>query len=178
MRQDPLNHNIDVLQFQIERTFPKNHYHSLRAQVPTLRALEIRDPNGDKRKAGQGLSLGLFQQERRKTLPTVYWHRREIESYLYHPETLERFIACQIGKEKATKFVKDQFQPAVIRNPFDDANSPQPDKNTIKGFLNSAGVNLREAEYYKIARCMMPQEVHPDVVTMLDIIQLWLVNEG
>ncbi|MCY4289505.1 MAG: AAA family ATPase [Aestuariivita sp.] len=159
------------------RGFSKNHYHALRAQVPTLRALEIKDPNGDEKKAGQGLSRERFRHKQGKALPIVYWGRREIESYLYHPTTLQRFIAPQLGNERATEIVNDQFPPAVIRKPFDDANSPQPDKDTIKGFLNRAGVNLREAEYYKIARCMIPEEVHPDIVTMLGIIQLGLMNE-
>lgn len=157
--------------------FPTKHYRALKAQVPTLQALDIRDPNGNENKSGEGLNPEKLRQKRTKDIQLVYWFRREIESYLLHPETLKRFLTNQMGNEAAQRFVEDQFSRAMIQEPFENSNFYEQGKRTVKNFLAKAGVNLKESEYSKIACCMHPDEIHPDVKAMLDIVEIWLMDE-
>ena len=148
----------------------RDHYQAL-CLVKGLPALEIVD--GDGRAGVQREPLTGFGFQRRR------WTRYEIESYLVHPVALERFVANTVGQAAATQHIADlrayltaNLPPAVIQDPLGD----HPYLNTIKAredvlppALNAAGLpNLPYTRYHEIAAGMLPDEVHSDVVKMLD----------
>ena len=155
------------------RSFVQKHFRALKAQVPTLRALEIRDRNGSVGvRTGQGKKRDGFLQE--------FWNRYEIENYLIHPKAIARFVLRSRGKEKKEKverYMKEQWPPVLSKKPFEDTRFDQvKGKSTIIDVMTAAGVDMnrvdmKESECYRIARAMKPGEIHPDVVVMLDRIE-------
>jgi len=170
-----------------KRKNSKRNYRALKAQVPALQALEIRDRNGKNHKDWENLASGELRQEDKDKdkdkmpagMQLVYWTRREIESYLLHPKALQRFLADRIGEGKAKEHIKDRFSPAVIRDPFEATDLLQmPGKKTIVNVFAGAGVDFKESECDKIADAMLPEEIHPDVVAMLDKIEAQLMDRN
>jgi len=158
-----------------KRNNSKRHYRALKVHVQTLQALEIQDRNGKSFEGWDGdwAEGCLPRKEEAAGMQLVYWPRREIESYLLHPKTLQRFIAHQIGEEEAQKHINDLLPPALIKDPAIDLSQ---DKDTIADVLTKAGVDLKESEYDKIASEMLADEIHPDVVAMLDTIAAQLMD--
>ncbi len=166
-------------------SYAKRHYRALKAQVPTLRALEVCDRNGAEGKHWNGLGLGELRiEEGRKNTPegmkVVYWTRYETENYLIHPSAILRFISRLSGKaaeEKAREYMEKYLPRALVERPFETTDTDQiKGKKTVGGILSAAGVDLGESDYYQLAALMSPNEIHPDVATMLDEIAAQLVN--
>ncbi len=162
------------------RAYAKKHYRALRAQVPDLRAVEVCDRNGAKGGHWDGLGPGELRIEkgRRNTLEgmkIVYWSRYETENYLIHPNAILRFILRRFGKaagERAEEYMKEHLPRVLFEKPFKATDTDQiKGKTTIGKILNAAGVELGESNYYQLVSVMSPNEIHPDVVTMLDEIE-------
>ncbi len=167
------------------RTFAKRHYRALKAQIPALRTLEVCDRNGGKSQRWDGLGLGELRiEEGRKSTPegmkVVYWTRYETENYLIHPNAILRFISRLAGKvaeEKASEYIEEYLPRALVERPFESTDTDQiKGKMTVGRVLSAAGVELGESDYYQLAAVMSPNEIHPDVVTMLDEIVAQLAN--
>ncbi len=167
------------------RTYAKKHYRALKAQVPALRALEVCDRNGAKGEHWDGLGLGELRTEAgRRSAPEgmkiVYWTRYETENYLIHSSAILRFTSQTSGKkaeEKARRYMEEYLPQALIKRPFETTDIDQiKGKITIGKILSAAGVELGESDYCKLAAVMLPNEIHPDVVTMLDEIAAQLVS--
>ena len=169
------------------RNYAQKHFRTLRAQVPDLLGLEIRDRNGKELGLDGEPELGtlLIEEGGRKTpngMKRVFWNRYETENYLVHPAAIVRLVA-QLMDDEAVAAVEEhmrQFLPPVLFDrPFErTAGDRDKGKTRIREILTAAGVDLVESEYYRIARVMTREEIHPDVEAMLDAIGDRLMSEG
>ena len=68
--------------------------------------------------------------------------------------------------------MEDYLPKVLLKQPFKATVTDQcKGKITISEVLTSAGVQLGEAMYNRIAGVMEADEIHPDVVAMLDLIE-------
>ena len=154
-----------------ERMQASEHFEALRLVRDDLPALELRDAEAqpvlpDTPITGSGLQR-------------LHWRRYDIESYLLHPDALARFVEATVGRAAAKKPVEDlracwrhDFPPAMVRSPLGDhgsLNNIQARAVFLEPLLNAAGLHgLPYTRYHEIAEMMLPEEIHPDVVEMLD----------
>lgn len=114
-------------------------------------------------------------------LQRVRWRRYEIESYLVHPASLERFIKMQVGEsasgpyiEEMQKYMNDNFPPAVLREPLGDheyLNTTKARTRLLPPILDAAGLQgFPYTRYHEIAAVMLPEEIHPEIREKLDAI--------
>jgi predicted ATPase len=101
----------------------RDHFFSLRGVKPAIRGFLLLDSDNkglaDKEVTSQGLQIGR-------------WPRYEAETYLFHPETLLRFVSRQHGGEgkpdfiaanyveRARKYLNENFAPAQLQKPLAD----------------------------------------------------------
>ncbi len=115
-------------------------------------------------------------------LQTLRWTRYEIESYLFHPAALERFVEQQIGAAAAAAhtgtlrhYLADNMPPAFLVDPLKDLPyliGTKARTNLLPPALDAAGLpGLPYTRYHEIAALMRPEEIHPEVVEKLDAIQ-------
>lgn len=121
------------------------------------------------------------------------WPRREIENYLLPAETLGRYAQQQgaalyegdllaanesrLWEEAMDSALRDRVPPAALRNPedsywldtkiSDDLLTP-----VFSAFSETLGIrsSLSKADYHQLVRYLEPDEVHADVVAILDAI--------
>ncbi len=147
------------------------HFDALRLVRDDLPGLELRD--GDAKPAIPDTPItGVGLQRLR-------WRRYEIESYLVHPDALVRFVEFTVGPGAAAAHVedmltywRDQFPPAVVREPLGDheyLNNTKARTKLLEPLLDAAGLfGLPYTRYHEIAELMLPEEIHPEVVEKLD----------
>ena len=151
----------------------RDHYDALQLVRDALPGLELVD--GD---AHQGIQGGAITGA---GLQRLRWRRYEIESYLVHQDALARFVESIVGAESAAPHVDDmraymrrEFPPGVINNPLGDhpfLNGTKARKEILPPVLNAAGIpELPYTRFHEIARVMLPEEIHPEVVEKLDAI--------
>ncbi|MCY3982773.1 MAG: AAA family ATPase [Roseovarius sp.] len=159
------------------RNFAQRNFRALKAQVPTLKAVEIRDRNGSESEKWLGLRAGELRiEEGTRRMPEGmalgFWSRYEIENYLIHPVALLRFVLRRAGKKgeaKAKKHMENYFPPILFKEPLESTLADlDKGKRAVAAVLTSAGIDLGESRYHELAGSMMPEEVHPDVVAMLN----------
>lgn len=151
----------------------KDHYEALKLVKPDLPGLELVD--GDSRAGIQPTEITGegFQRLR--------WQRYEIESYLFHPDALARYVEHVVGAaaakphvEDLRKYLSDTQPPAFIKDPLADAPFLRGTKartDLIPPALAAAGLpDLPYTRYHEIAALMRPEEIHPEVVEKLDAI--------
>lgn len=150
----------------------RDHYDAL-CMVKAVPGLEVVD--GDSHPGIQSTPITGTGLQRRR------WSRYEIESYLIHPAALERFVTNLVGAASAVQhvadlraYLTDNLPPAVIARPLDVhayLNNTKARTDILPPALNAAGLpNLPYTRYHEIASGMLPEEVHPDVIQMLDTI--------
>ena len=160
------------------RNFSAGHFGALRAQVPALKGLEVRDRNGrgeaSRERRGPG-NLEIDEGEVPDGMKRVFWTRYEIENYLIHPKAMLRFLSRSPDQEvveRARNFMEEQWPRVLFERPFESSEFDGiKGKSLVSRVLTEAGLELGEAEYYRIAREMKKEEVHPDVAAMLDLIE-------
>ena len=114
-------------------------------------------------------------------LQRLRWRRYEIESYLVHPDALARFVEMVVGADSAEPHVEDmldymqrKFPPDVFNDPlgeYEFLNVTKARTRLIPPLLDAAGLHgLPYTRYHEIAAGMFPEEIHPEVVEMLDAI--------
>lgn len=108
-------------------------------------------------------------------LQRLKWQRYEIESYLFHPEALLRYIKHVTGSEENVSAARDYLAanhlPTFLQSPFTDPDYIKATKARtmlIPPVLTAAGVQLSYTRYAEIAAQMLPDEVHPEVREKLD----------
>lgn len=156
----------------------REHHDALRLLRDDLPALEILD--GDARQEIQATPITG------RGLQRVRWPRYEIESYLVHPAALERFVEKQVGEGSASAanrkamldHIEAVFRRAFIENPL----SPEPlvenylrttkaRTEILPRILDAAGLaGFPYTRYHEIAALMKPEEIHQDVVAVLDAV--------
>lgn len=149
----------------------KSHFDALRLVRPDLPGLQLLD--GDARPEIPETPIPGSGMQR------LRWRRYEIESYLFHPEALARFVELEVGAEAAGPAVEalrdkwlDALPPALSRNPhFDDplVTTTKARTNLLPPLLAAAGLHdLPHQRYHEIAALMRPEEIHPEVIEKLD----------
>ena len=143
----------------------RHHFFASRAIRPELSGFLLLD--GDNR--------GLRDRELLAAgLEIARWERYEIESYLMHPEALERYVSEDRGPVCASAgmdYLRDELPPAVWKAPLaqnDWMRGAPVSKGLLPDFFDKCGMDLPKREYYLIAEQMRSNEVHPDVKRMLD----------
>lgn len=150
-----------------------DHYRALRLLAPELRALEIQDRDGNPHLQETLVSGSGFQ--------IVRWKRCEIESYLVHPDALERFVEHKVGSGAASEsnrsalreHLQATYPPQVLKSPLDDhpmLNGTKARVDLLPPALQAAGLLIEYGEFHEIAALMKPEEIHPEVVQKLDSI--------
>ena len=151
----------------------REHYDALRLVRDDLPGLELVD--GDAHHDIQSTPVTGRGMQR------LRWRRYEIESYLVHPQALRRFVEATAGDANATlradamlRYWRDEVPPAVVRDPLGDheyLNVTKARTRLIPPLLDAAGVtDLPYTRYHEIARQMLPEEIHPEVIEKLDAI--------
>jgi predicted ATPase len=163
----------------------KAHFFALKAIRPDIKGLILLD--GDNRAPEREL--------RSDGLRVHTWPRYEAESYLLHPATLERFIVNRtkangdpaifgVGDaNKGLKYLRDQLPPVFFTNVFENSLfliSEPASKTLLPGFFAAIGMaTFRKTDYFLVAEQMQPDEIHPDVIAVLDqIAEALMANEG
>ncbi len=154
----------------------RGHLFAVRAIHPDIKGLLLLD--GDNR--------GLSDHEVSIAGLTVRrWTRYEIENYLLVPEAIRRLLSptgdlflAEQGR-KALEFLRQQLPPVFFDNPLADSaavvNVPA-SKQILPQMFQAAGRPLEKSEFFLIAQCMKPNEIHPEVVNVLDLISDLLPN--
>ena len=150
-----------------------NHFTSLALVREDLPGLVLLD--------GDDLSTIPETEISGKGLQWLRWRRYEIESYLFHPATLERFIVAQVGETAAAPHIEglrhyldENLPKAVLKEPLGDhdyLNSTKARTRLLPPILDTAGLpGLSYTRYNEIAAVMLPEEIHPEVREKLDAI--------
>lgn len=150
----------------------RRHFECLRMAFPTFEGVGLvdrdLDPVGDPLGGPQGLKI-------------LRWQRREIESYLLHPEILKRYVD---GVEPDLFGRADQRRDHEVIDERFAANFPHgidwssdlPVLRDIKAsefivdVLGRTSRPLAKRDLYMLARKTRPEEVHPDVRAVLDLV--------
>ena len=158
-----------------EGVLARDHYEALALMRDDLPGLVIVD--GDARPDIKPTDLTG------RGLQRVRWRRYEIESYLFHPAALARFVQQQVGDAAAPQHVQDLMQyleqnspPAVLREPLGEhefLDTVKARTRLIAPALEAAGlVAIPYTRFHEIAALMLPEEIHREVREKLDSICL------
>ncbi len=150
----------------------RDHYDALRL-VRDIPALELVDGDSHTGIGSSAITGTGFQRWR--------WRRYEIESYLVHPQALERFVVNMVGEGGSPSHVADLQQHltdtlprAIVDRPLDNhvyLNNTKARAEILPPALSAAGLpGLPYTRYHEIAALMRPDEIHADVREALDAI--------
>jgi len=163
----------------------KKHFNALKSLVPDLTALDIRDRNDKYQSTRVNYEPGNLKINDSASSPEGYinviWTRYEIENYLIHPKTLERYVRKNFGQdraERAKEYLNQQLPKHLHHFPFESTLGDAAGKARIQEFLVATDVNIKASEYYRIASEMKKDEIHPEVVDMLDLINQQLNGQA
>ena len=140
------------------------HFFSLKAIRPNIGAVLLLD--GDNRSLPD-------REIKADGLKVLRWERYEAESYLLHPDALERFISSERGSlftRVPMEYLKEQFPPAFFKAPLDLSallKAEPASKTLLPEFLSRAEVALEKSDYFLIAEQMKPEEIPQEVVDKL-----------
>ncbi len=145
----------------------KDHYEALRLIRPDLPGLILLDGD-DNRNIPETPLTG-------EGLQRLRWKRYEIESYLLHPSTIQRYVLHVTGSEEnaaaAMRYMEENHPPAFLQNPLSDPDYVKATKartQLIPPILAAAGIDIPYTRWSEIAAQMLPEEVHPEVREKLD----------
>lgn len=156
----------------------KEHYDALRLVREDIPGLEIVDGDAHPGKGSTEIT-GIGLQRLR-------WTRYEIESYLIHPTAISRFIEVQVGPAAAVQanhemleymektFTKEFVEDPLGNHPLVEAYLEKRKARTevIPPILTAGGLPAFPYQrYHEIAAVMHPDEIHPEVVEKLNLIQ-------
>lgn len=151
----------------------REHYDALTLVRSNLPGLEVLD--GDARPEIPPTAITGSGLQR------VRWRRYEVESYLYHPEVLARFVEAVVATPAAAAHVADLNRHLTATNPPDFLANPLGDlpflvrakarTELIPPALTAAGIHgVSYTHFHEIAAVMRPDEIHPEIVEKLDAI--------
>ena len=147
----------------------RNHFFALRAIHSDMRGLILLDSDNkeevsDNREEGKNKTDGLINYE---------WKRYEIENYLIHKDSIERFAIERWGNQVFDEIIKEmqkELPGAVMNDPLSDHNylklTPA-SKELLPKFFK--GLEIVKADYYQIAEQMEEHEIHKDVKEFFDL---------
>lgn len=151
----------------------RRHHDALVLVQPELPGLELVD--GDARPEIPETAITG------RGLQRLRWRRYEIESYLFHPGALARFVERTVGPAAAAQHVTDlrryleeNHPPRFIQEPLGDYPflvGTKARTELLPPALSAAGLpGFDYRRYFEIAEVMTPDEIHPEVREKLDLI--------
>lgn len=145
----------------------RQHYEALQLMQPDLKALEILD--GDSQGQQQPTSITGAGYQKLK------WRRYEVESYLFHPQVLERFVqplVGDVGVKALDDHLRENMPPRFFEEPLADLamlNTTKAREDLLPPALAAAGLtDFPYTEYFRIAAVMNAAELHPEIKEKLD----------
>ena len=144
------------------------HFFSLQAIRPTLKAVLLLDGDNrnspDRELTADGLTI-------------LRWERYEAESYLLHPESLERFLSEEKGSlfaKPGMDYLREQLPPAFFHAPLEASpflRAEPASKTLLPELLAKADVPISKSDYFLLAQQMKPTELPREVWNKLTAIQ-------
>lgn len=155
-----------VLTTAEQRWTAMSHFQSLRALVPSLRAVDLIDRDSrDEPEEALSAPEGMIR---------LMWRRKEIENYLIHPVAIRRYVERIAGEslaERVESYMRDNLPRVLFENPFEPAvPADPPGKSFLAEVLEQAELNVSEHRYDELAAEMRTEEIHPEVIEKLDAI--------
>lgn len=138
----------------------KEHFLAMRAVYPEMRGLCLLDGDNRSRPDAESAKAGL---------EIVRWKRYEIENYLLIPEAIKRFVDFPLMESVIDKEFGKQVPPGT--DPFSDHAALCRVKASVEflePWLIKAGRPTLKRDLHLLAGVMEPEEIHPEVVGMLD----------
>ena len=149
----------------------RHHLFGLRAVHEGVRGLLLLD----------GDSLGDDAHEiRAEGLEVHIWQRYEIENYLLFPSAIGRFLKRSHNDLFIRSAFTDELPAAVFDNPLHDGEAVRripASKSILPRLFKDEQPPIRKADYYRIAESMEPDEIHPEVIEVLDRISALIPEE-
>lgn len=139
------------------------HFAAMRELIPGLRGVELLD--GDKRDGDRKMPEGL---------ELLFWDRKEIESYLLHPESVLRYLRPMVSPEDVEK-ARKRMGAELPSELLETSRGGQlflkgfPIKDFFSGLFQEAG--LRQAtgkDFLRLAEGMKKEEIPLEVRDKLD----------
>lgn len=150
----------------------REHLFALRAIHADLQGLLLLDGDNRTLQAHEVEGTGLRIHR---------WKRYEIENYLLVPDAIRRFFMRDGGDlfsagaaDKAIAYLRNQLPPQTFENPLADnatVLTVRASKDVLPQMFEAAGDPLEKEDYFLLADLMKPEEIHPDVLTVLDAIR-------
>lgn len=151
----------------------RKHYDALALVQPDLPGLELVD--GDARPELQQTAITG------RGLQRLRWRRYEIESYIFHPDTLARFVERTVGPSAAAahvadlrKYLQENHPPRFIQEPLGDYPflvGTKARTDLLPPALSAAGLpGFDYRRFFEIAEVMTAGEINPEVREKLDLI--------
>jgi len=151
----------------------RKHYEALVLVEPDLPALELVDGDARSEITGTDITGHGFQRLR--------WRRYEIESYLFHPAALARFVTRAVGDAVAPahladlhRHLEENHPPRFLQDPLGDLpflRNTKARTDLLPPALSAAGLpGFDYRRFFEIAEVMTPEEIHPEVREKLDAI--------
>lgn len=156
----------------------KGHLFALQAIQPAIRGLLLLD--GDNRELpNHELKAG--------GLTILRWTRYEIENYLVVPDAIKRMLCpdpqdlySPQEAEAALAYLKSQLPETFFANPLSDQIQAiveiPASKKLLPDMFAAAGRPMEKSDFFLIAESMTKDEIHPEVIRVLDQIAGLLPN--
>lgn len=163
--------------------FSAKHFSAVRELVPEVRGVELCD--GDKKPPENSKALSKNRKE--SPLKTLFWDRKEIESYLLHPSSVDRYLQSKSARrlaEKAYQGMEENLPQKFLDDPFVKSPFLFLDQLAIKKFFSylfqEAGLaEPSNEDFISMAEQMTVEEIHPEVRDKLDkIAEHFGIQEG
>lgn len=150
------------------------HYEALLQVRPGLPGLLLVD--------GDGRHGTTVMPPTRSGLLRYRWKRYEIESYLIHPDALERFVrqivvegATEYAVEKIRQWLRENLGEAFLENPLGNhprLNDTKARTKILTPALEAASIfRFKQTHFYKLAAVMKASEIHTEATEMLATIK-------
>ena len=152
-----------------EEYFSDSHFPAMRALIPKVRGVELLDR--DKRNGGEESPRGMRR---------LFWERKEIESYLLHPDSVERYLQSKVSPEnagKAREHMERNLPPAFFDDPCGEQLSLKglPIKDFFSALFQEAGLRqVTSEDFLRMAEEMKEEEVPKEVNVNLNRIAEYL----
>ena len=138
----------------------KEHYFAIKAAIPEIQAICLLD--GDNREE-------LDTEETDDGLSILRWNRYEIENYLLQPTAINRFINCPLLTDKVNEEFGKEIPPGA--DLFGDHVSlvrVKASNELLIPLFQKLRISITKQDLFQLAECMLPEEIHPEVVDKLD----------
>ena len=154
----------------------KEHFDALLAAFPKMKGFVLIDQDEQSNK-------DFWIHSDNPGIKLKKWARYETESYLVHPAAIVRLVANYQAKatepllapnpERAEEKMREIMPPPFFADsgktiPF--LQRAKASEEILASVFGAAGLPIGKREYYRLAEVMKPEEIHPDVVEMLDAI--------